>query len=512
MDLRDLARKAEAFQAADQIVDRVAVLAEDEPFLAVVARLLEHFAQLLEFRFPAFGEKPPRPPTQLFEGRDLLLQFFGGDGDRGAEDRILVSLALLAVIVVGAPRVEEVAPAVEVSLQPLQLGRARLAGTQSVDAAFQLPDPALEGTQQRPGRTGEPALEDAHRQLHRRALLEGAVVDAAQPGGGEVVERLFALRAGGEVVAEGVAQAPPIERAAVQTDHLFLGAAEEMAAPRRPREGVERLRGREDLRVQQPPEMVIGRSLAHMRRRGKQQQMPRRPAEAGEARRGRGAAGKGLRQFVAPRLAGAVIMHRGAELVRFVEDDEVVWGHGGVPQGAERLLAGQGVQGHDDEIAVRPPERVARLQVGPGNDAEAQAEQGAELPFPIADEAGGRDDQYPPQMAAGHRLAYVEAGHDGLAGAGVVGQQEAQRLARKHALIDGDALMGQRVDACRLAGEGGVELMAVGQPQSLRDRGDRLWVAREIERRGRVRGRGGAVSGQQRFELPQTFPRQALRA
>ena len=54
--------------------------------------------------------------------------------------------------------------------------------------------------------------------------------------------------------------------------------------------------------------------------------------------------------------------------------------------------------------------------------------------------------------------------------------------------------------------------MAVGQPQSLRDRGDRLRVAREIERRGRVRGRGGTVSGQRRFELPQAFPRQALRA
>ena len=88
--------------------------------------------------------------------------------------------------------------------------------------------------------------------------------------------------------------------------------------------------------------------------------------------------------------------------------------------------------------------------------------------------------------------------------------------AREHVLINGDALMGQRVDARRLAGEGRVELVAVGQPQSLRDRGDRLRVAREIERRRYVRGRGvggppGAVFSQRRFELPQAFPRQALR-
>ena len=71
-----------------------------------------------------------------------------------------------------------------------------------------------------------------------------------------------------------------------------------------------------------------------------------------------------------------------------------------------------------------------------------------------------------------------------------------QRVARRPALTDGDASMAQRVDARRLAGEGGGEPVAAGRPQSPRNGGDRFRIAREIERRRRSARRAAKpVSG-----------------
>ena len=188
-----------------------------------------------------------------------------------------------------------------------------------------------------------------------------------------------------------------------------------------------------------------------------------------------------------------MVLGHGGQLVRLVEDDEVVGGPAGIPQRTERLPAGQGVQRHDDEVASGSPERIAGPRIRPGDDAELQAEQGAKLPLPVPHEAGGRDHEHPPDAPAREHLAHVEAGHDGLAGPGVVGQQEAQRVLPEHALVDRDALVGEGVDARRLAGEGGVELMPVGEPQGFRDGGKRGRISGEVER-----GRGG-WSGQRIF-------------
>ena len=55
------------------------------------------------------------------------------------------------------------------------------------------------------------------------------------------------------------------------------------------------------------------------------------------------------------------------------------------------------------------------------------------------------------------QLADVETGHDGLAGAGIVGQDEAQRLRGQHRLVDGRDLVRQRVHVRRVDGHHRVE-------------------------------------------------------
>ena len=54
--------------------------------------------------------------------------------------------------------------------------------------------------------------------------------------------------------------------------------------------------------------------------------MARAPAEAGETALGRGAAGQRLGKLVAARFARSPALPRGGQLVRFVEDREIVGG------------------------------------------------------------------------------------------------------------------------------------------------------------------------------------------
>ena len=92
-----------------------------------------------------------------------------------------------------------------------------------------------------------------------------------------------------------------------------------------------------------------------------------------------------------------------------------------------------------------------------GEDLERQVEAAVELVLPLLGEAAGADDEAALQVAAGDQLLDEQAGHDRLAGAGVVGEQEAQRLARQHRLVDGGDLVRQRLDQRGVDGQHRIE-------------------------------------------------------
>ena len=83
----------------------------------------------------------------------------------------------------------------------------------------------------------------------------------------------------------------------------------------------------------------------------------------------------------------------------------------------------QVVPGEDGVLGGR------RLGVGelPGQQLEVQPELLPQLILPLLDQAAGRDDQAALQVTAEHQLLDVQARHDRLARAGVVGEQEPQR-------------------------------------------------------------------------------------
>ena len=88
-----------------------------------------------------------------------------------------------------------------------------------------------------------------------------------------------------------------------------------------------------------------------------------------------------------------------------------------------------------------------------------------EFPLPLESQVGGADDEYPLHQAPELELPDEKAGHDGLAGAGVVGQQEPDAGQLHEVLVDRLQLVGQRIHAGDGEAEVGVEL--VGDAQSV---------------------------------------------
>lgn len=78
---------------------------------------------------------------------------------------------------------------------------------------------------------------------------------------------------------------------------------------------------------------------------------------------------------------------------------------------------------------------------------------------PLPRQTAGHDDQHLVDRTAKQQLFEQQAGHDGLTGAGVVGQQETDARQRQHIAIDGLDLMRQNIDRRRIHGEQRVELI-----------------------------------------------------
>ena len=102
-----------------------------------------------------------------------------------------------------------------------------------------------------------------------------------------------------------------------------------------------------------------------------------------------------------------------------------------------------------------------------------------ELVLPLLGEAARADDQAALQVAAGDQLLDQQPGHDRLAGAGVVGEQEAQRLARQHRLVDRRDLVRQRLDERGVDGEHRVEQVREADALRLGDEPEERAVAVE---------------------------------
>ena len=121
-------------------------------------------------------------------------------------------------------------------------------------------------------------------------------------------------------------------------------------------------------------------------------------------------------------------------------------------------VARQVVESGDHQVAFT--ERIAGpggLDQLTGEDGEVQSELVVHLVLPLSDEPAGSHDEDSPDVATKHQLLDVQPGHDRLAGAGIIGQEEAQRLPGKHLAVDSDDLMRKWLDQTEMHREAGIE-------------------------------------------------------
>ena len=117
--------------------------------------------------------------------------------------------------------------------------------------------------------------------------------------------------------------------------------------------------------------------------------------------------------------------------MRLVEHHQVVGAPG---SGSDRFahpfehaLAGKGIHADDEPVARGADEWIAGARIRAARDAEWKTEKRAHFPLPVADQASRGNDENTPDEAARQHLAKIEARHDGLAGPGIVGEEEAER-------------------------------------------------------------------------------------
>ena len=174
---------------------------------------------------------------------------------------------------------------------------------------------------------------------------------------------------------------------------------------------------------------------------------------------------------------------RGRHLVGFVA-------HNQVPAAIRRLqlvldvfVASELVQARDDEVRLQKPVAgTSGFELVVGQNLERQLESPVQLVLPLLGETAGTDHQAALKIAAGDQLLDEQPGHDGLAGARVVRQQEAERLPRQHGFVHRGDLVRQRLDHRGVHGKHGVEQMREADALCLGDQAEQCTVAVEAPR------------------------------
>ena len=435
---------------AHQVVERVLGLGEDDELPAVAGgvdhqRVVEDPVELRPLRIPAGMQHAERHRLQAPEGRDLQAELLGGLGRGGAGcDSVLEVLDLVLSVFLEVVRSVVVHPhGAEATLHAPD-GEPRLG-----KLLFEPLAPPFEGLVDRGRRGGEPALQDLQGEADVVPPPAIGLREAADPvhlgpnvvGDGGVQGRLV----GRQLVLRGIG--PPLRKQGprVEAKQLLLREAAHHVGGVRVVDAVAEA-AFEAVAVEQRHEELEVLLLAVVGRRGHEEEVAAALPEP-------------LADSIAPGVADLAAEPGGRHAVGLVADDEIPL------RGLHELLlkllvAGEHVQPRDHAVAV--VEGVAgtrRLDHVPGEDVELQAELLAKLVLPLLDEAPGRHDEAAFQVRTRDQLLDQQSRHDRLARPRIVGEQEAQRLARQHLAVDGGDLVGQRIDAAGVDGEIGVEVV-----------------------------------------------------
>ena len=158
------------------------------------------------------------------------------------------------------------------------------------------------------------------------------------------------------------------------------------------------------------------------------------------------------------------------------------------------------VERGDDPAALEPLVHAELLaDVLALEDEELRVELLLQLALPLEGEVRGADDQDALGEPAQLEFADEQARHDGLARAGVVGQQEAHARELEQVVVDRFELMRQRIDARDREPEVGIELVGDAERVGLEAKPQQASVA--VERVLRVENREAIEIGRCQRDL-----------
>ena len=255
-----------------------------------------------------------------------------------------------------------------------------------------------------------------------------------------------------------------------------------------PPAGIQRIGGegvdcREHFWLEEPPEAVVRKVLPHMRG-GRQQQEVMTPPVQLPAWSSLPDARQGFCQPVAVGPAQAEIRFSvSGELVGFVKDDEIVRENAGLLEACKHALACQRIDADNDQVTIRFGKRVACTCVAPCDHPKREAEERAQLTFPIPEQPRRGDDEHSANEPAGEHLTDVETRHDRLAGTGIICQEEAQARLRQQVFVDGNPLMGKWINKRDLGSERWVNQMPVRQALAFCDGTHNCRITRKVDMR-----------------------------
>ena len=149
----------------------------------------------------------------------------------------------------------------------------------------------------------------------------------------------------------------------------------------------------------------------------------------------------------------------GRHLVGLVHHDQIPTRGGQLV--LEIVTAGQLIEPSDQEVVfVEGITGADGIHHVVGQDAEVEMEPLPQLVLPLNHQGAGRHDEDPLQVAAEGQFPDVEAGHDRLACARVIGKDETKRLDGHHLVVDRLDLMRERIDIGGLHRYVGIEQMS----------------------------------------------------
>ncbi len=465
-------------QLTHQEAERVLCLGEDEELLAPGGQPLvaqDGIGELDELGLAAAAERGPGMAHEPLECVHLGLQLIDRLGvGQALDERVLdVPARALSKVV----QVVDRGAGQEVFERGVFIAgtqrAARLGGDQGADLVEQAPQTlvatAERGADGREAR-GQAALQDRHGEADVALLLLHRLVEVL----GDILGDRFVEIALGSTQVEGDRLHRPLrkQRCPVEAAHLLLETSQDDGVVLAGHGLLEDVAVREEVLVEQLEQQaeVLGVALV---RGGRQEQQVL------------GADRERLAQAVETGLAGllrARALAVGRHLVGLVHDHQV-------PVGLLECV--------EHGVACRPVDRGdAPIGLGPGvapevglehaliDDPEILRELLGELLLPLTSDQGRDHDEDAVGETAKAQLLEQQTGHDGLAGTGVVSEQEAHQRRLQHIAIDRVELVRQRCDGRDIDREVRVVLVGETDAERLDGQLEGLWIAREVHALG----------------------------